>query len=146
MQNSGYNFISNNENYIYTFISVGKKGFIPKLVLFEKLNESEFNLAFGDYDAINAGIDDKIVTNNGDTIKVLTTVVQIIKDFFGHMPTISVYIQGSTPVRTQLYQKIIADNFNEISAIFNIFGIDSENSLEEFDPKKTYQKFKIVKK
>lgn len=146
MQNTGYNFLSNNENYIYTFISEGKRGFIPKLVLFEKLNELEFNLAFGDYDVINATFDDKIVTNNGDTIKVLTTIIQIIKDFFDLNPTFSVYIQGSTPIRTQLYQKIIADNFEEISKLFYIFGIDNEDSLEDFNPQKTYLKFKISKK
>jgi hypothetical protein len=56
----------------YLFISEGPKGRIIKIVLFQNIGENSYNLAFGDF---NGGqVDDEVVSNNRDFVKVLSTV------------------------------------------------------------------------
>jgi len=68
--------------YKFTFISEGKNGKVEKIVLYEEINEGVFNLAFGDKDITTGHINDRIVTNNGDTEKVLATVISTVYTFF----------------------------------------------------------------
>ena len=42
-----------------------------------------YNLAFGDFNEETTEIDDNIITNNGDGIKVLATVVSTLYAFTG---------------------------------------------------------------
>jgi hypothetical protein len=67
--------------YKFTFISEGKNGKVEKIVLYEEINEGVFNLAFGDKDITTGHINDRIVTNNGDTEKVLATVISTVYTF-----------------------------------------------------------------
>jgi hypothetical protein len=67
----------------FEFISEGSKGAIRKLIEFQATTETGFyNLAFGDKDQLTGDINDLAVTNNGDTEKVLTTVVSALYVFF----------------------------------------------------------------
>lgn len=43
-------------------------------------------------------------SNNGNMEAVLATVIKIITHFFKHYPDAKVYVKGSTPARTRLYQ------------------------------------------
>lgn len=63
----------------YHFISVGKKR-IEKVVEFIAIGGNIFNLAFGDL-LPDGSIDDQAVSNNGDIVKVLATVVDLLFDF-----------------------------------------------------------------
>ena len=72
--------------YKFTFISEGKNGKVEKIVLYEEINEGVFNLAFGDKDITTGHINDRIVTNNGDTEKVLATVISTVYTFFDKNP------------------------------------------------------------
>ena len=67
--------------YKFTFISEGKNGKVEKIVLYEEINEGVFNLAFGDKDITTGHINDRIVTNNGDTEKVLANVISTVYTF-----------------------------------------------------------------
>ena len=62
----------------FSFISEGKNGKIEKVIRYEKITDDVFNLGFGDKDPITGKINDKVVTNNGDTEKVLATVVSTV--------------------------------------------------------------------
>ena len=89
----------------FEFISEGNKGAIQKLIEFQATSESEFyNLAFGDKDPLTGDINDLAVTNNGDTEKVLVTVVAALYVFFENYLTAFVYATGSTKTRTRLYR------------------------------------------
>jgi len=69
----------------YTFVSIGKKR-IEKVVDFIPLKPKNFlNLGFGDL-LPNGSIDYSVNSNNGDIIKVLATVVDILRDFTGEYP------------------------------------------------------------
>ena len=69
----------------YRFFSTGKKP-VEKIVEFTPLAiENIYNLGFGDL-LPDGSIDDKANSNNGDIIKVLSTVIYIIKDFTEENP------------------------------------------------------------
>jgi len=66
----------------YEFVSEGPKGRIPKLVQYSPTNLKDvYNLAFGDRDVHTGQINDEIISNNGDSEKVLATVVATIYAF-----------------------------------------------------------------
>lgn len=105
---------------------------------------NHFNLVFGDYDNTKFEINDTVVTNNGDTIKVLGTVIETIQVFFQAYPHA---IRGSTPIRIKLYQKIIRRNWTEIETKFKILAFNNDINKPEFpDFSQEYQCFQISKK
>ena len=142
-----YEYSTDEENLIYGFVSVGSQGTISKIILYETRAYNHFNLAFGDYDETKLEINDKSVTNNGDTIKVLGTVIETIKDFFQAYPHAILDIRGSTTLRTKLYQKIIRDNLVKIETEFKILAFKDDITKPEFpDFSQEYTSFQISKK
>jgi len=90
----------------YIFISTGKKS-IEKVVDFVPLGPGNImNLAFGDL-LPDGTIDDQVNSNNGDIIKVLATVIDILRHFTIQYPKAEIYFEGSTEERTKLYGRII---------------------------------------
>lgn len=124
---------------IFEFVSDGSKGEISKLIEYTETNLKGFyNLAFGDKDETTGRINDHIVTNNGDTEKVLANVVGSVFAFTNKYPEAWVYATGSTKSRTRLYRVGINKYFDEIESVFHIYGELSENWVEfkkeiEFD-------------
>ena len=92
-----YEIIPDESSYKFTFISEGKNGAIEKVILYEELEvKGVFNLGFGDKDPITGGINDRAITNNGDTEKILATVVSTVYTFINKNPTAYIYAEGST--------------------------------------------------
>jgi len=90
---------------VFEFISEGPNGLIRKLIQFQVTNRPDlFNLAFGNNNPETGEIDDLSVSNNGDSEKVLATVVAALYAFFDKHPHAFVYATGSTPARTRLYR------------------------------------------
>jgi hypothetical protein len=87
----------------FEFFSEGKNGKIRKVVVFQKIADGIFNLAFGDKIEETGTLDDKNVSDNGDTEKVLATVVLTIFMFTDKYPDAYIFATGSTPARTRLY-------------------------------------------
>ena len=143
-----YDIIHDETPYIYQFISEGKKGKIYKVVIFQETEtKGFFNLGFGDKD-IETGeeIDDTIVTNNGDTEKVLSTIVGIVFAFTQKFPNVWVYAEGSTPSRNRLYRKGITRFLKQALEDFYIYGLVSEEIMEPFDPNGNYIGFLVYRK
>ena len=66
----------------FEFLSEGPKGHIVKLIQFQEMNLPNIhNLAFGDLNALTGQLDDKQITDNGDSKKVLATVVAAVYAF-----------------------------------------------------------------
>ena len=101
-----YEFKSGDKFLSYTFLSEGSKGKIQKLIQFSLVNQDAlfFNLAFGDKNPETGEIDDVIITDNGDSEKVLATVVAAVYAFCDKFPKAWIYATGSTEARTWLYQ------------------------------------------
>lgn len=91
----------------YSFVSKGRRGVITKIVQFTPTSiNGIFNLAYGDL-LPEGDIDDKANSNNGDMIKVLGTVIEIVKEFTSTKGNIKIVFAGSTAVRTKLYYRIL---------------------------------------
>lgn len=87
----------------FTFVSEGPKGFIEKGIQFQPTEyPGIYNLAFGDLDHLTCQLDDMSISNNGDSDKVLATVIAALYKFFDQHPGTIVYAVGSTPARTRL--------------------------------------------
>ena len=81
----------------FEFTSEGEKGLINKIVRFQPTNlKGLYNLAFGDKDKLTGVIDDKVISNNGDSEKVLATVVATVYAFTDRYPDALIYVTGST--------------------------------------------------
>ncbi len=118
-----YHLKSDNTFTYFEFISVGSNGAIRKMIEFQATSSPNlFNLAFGDKNPETGEIDDLAISNNGDTQKVLGTVVAALYAFFDRNPEAIVYATGSTPARTRLYRMGITKFYEEIQNDFYLYG------------------------
>lgn len=132
----------------YTFRSIGTNGFIPIGVRFTESDDPGiFDLVFG-LILDNGILNDVIRLNNGDSDKILATVVEAIERFTSEYPEKIIWFSGSTPARTRLYRMIISLNLDELRKDFEIFGkIDhSETCWENFEKDRPYVDFTIKRK
>ena len=143
-----YHLKSDNTLTYFEFIRVGSKGAICKMIEFQVTSTSGlYNLAFGDKEPETGELDDLAITNNGDTQKVLGTVVAALYAFFDKNPEALVYATGSTPARTRLYRMGITKFYNEIQNDFYLYGQIGEKLYvfkvgKEYDGFLAQQKFK----
>lgn len=82
-----YNLKAQKELTRFEFISEGPRGAVRKLIEFQTTTvRGIYNLAFGDKDNRTGEIDDLAVSANGDTEKVLATVISAVYVFFDRYP------------------------------------------------------------
>ena len=128
---------------VFEFISEGTKGQIPKLIKYSETNLKDmYNLAFGDKNPETGEIDDKTVSNNGDSEKVLATVVATVYAFSDKYPDSWIFATGSTKARTRLYRMGITRYIVEIKNDFEIFGL-KDNEWEMFHKEVEYDAFLV---
>jgi hypothetical protein len=131
------------DNSIYEFVSKGEKGDIKKVVRYSDTNVKGFiNLGFGDWNEETGKIDDKIVTDNGDSEKVLATVAATLYAFTSQNMDSWIYIKGSSIGRTRLYRMAISKYLTVIQEDFFVLGL-VENSWQPFIKNHEYQGFAI---
>ena len=136
-----YQLKADDELSVYRFVSEGRKGLIPKRIQFTLINQDGiYNLAFGDEHPTSGELDDLIISDNGDSEKVLATVVSAVYAFFDRHPTAWVYLSGSTASRTRLYQMAIAKYLPELAADFAIYG-EHQEEWQAFEKGKSYTAF-----
>lgn len=136
-----YPLASSDKMMTFEFVSEGKKGLIHKIVKYQPTNlKGLYNLAFGDKDPKTGGIDDKVISNNGDSEKVLATVVATVYAFTDKYPDIWVYATGSTKARTRLYRMGISKFLEEVMEDFEILGELNED-WEAFKTDVEYEGF-----
>ncbi len=141
-----YELKSEKSLFLFEFISDGPKGRIQKLVRYSETNlQGVYNLAFGDKDESTGKINDIVISNNGDSEKVLATVVSTIYAFTDKYPESYVYAQGSTHSRTRLYRIGISRYLPEILIDFILYGLLNEE-WEEFKPGNEYEAFLVKRK
>lgn len=142
-----YPFYTDDDFQEYSFFSTGPKGKIKKLVTFTKAQEDPivYNLGFGDENPNTGQVSDLVVSNNEDRNIVLATVASTINTFCDHFGNHFVYIQGSTPSRTRLYQMSINLLWQEISKDFEVYGLYNE-SFTDFKPNMNYDGFLVKRK
>lgn len=130
----------------FEFISLGSKGSFKKRVQYEKTNQQNFyNLAFGDVNVETDDFDDKVVTDNNDTQKVLATVAATVLVFLNKYPNAFIHVKGSTLSRTRLYRIGISNNLEEINKFFTIFGLLEDKNWVIYEKNNNYSAFLIMK-
>lgn len=130
----------------YEFISEGPRGTIRKRIQFTQINvEGVYNLAFGDKDPSTGEIDDLSVSNNGDSEKVLATVVSAVYAFLEHNPEAWIFASGSTRVRTRMYRMGISKFIAEVLADFEVYG-QIADKWYSFEKDKDYDAFLVRRK
>jgi len=141
-----YTYSTEDQLMFFEFTSIGPKGRIRKIVEYSPTTiENVYNLAFGDYDETIDGINDKSVTNNGDSQKVLATVASTVYAFTGRYKNAWVHATGSNTVRTRLYRMGITNNLAEIAEDFFVLGLKNDK-WESFLIGEDYEAFLVTRK
>jgi hypothetical protein len=131
---------------VYEFLSEGPKGKIPKLIKFSETTlKGFFNLAFGDKNIETGEIDDKVVSNNGDSEQVLATVVSAVFAFTDLNKNSWVYATGSNKARTRLYRMGVNKYLDEVEKDFLVFGM-LNGEWEKFEKETDYTAFVVRRK
>ena len=149
MDNSVYKFKLIKRLWSFEFYSEGPKGKIKKVVAFTPYHVNGricFNLCFGDWDETRQMVDDLIITDNKDSLKVLATVADTTMLFTKLYPNSFIYLKGSTPSRTRLYQMGITKYWKEISSLFIVYGYTSNCKWELFLKHNRYDAFLTLRK
>jgi hypothetical protein len=141
-----YEYLTEGKAELFKFTSIGPNGKIKKLVVYSEMLENDiFNLAFGDYNEDTDSIDDKIITNNSDSQKILATVASTLYVFTNKHPNVWVYASGSNKARTRLYRMGITTNLEAILPDFNVFGLQND-IWHEFERGQEYEAFLVKRK
>lgn len=114
MNTEGYN-IDVYDNLFYTFVSIGTNGTVLKGVDFQEIEFGIYNLALLDYQESNESWSDISVTNNGDIIKTMRTVLSIIINFLENNSQYSVVIRANTQIKLLLYNRIFKNYYGNLS-------------------------------
>lgn len=109
------------EKRLYSFISKGKTS-IVKVVQFTPINNDIINLGFGDL-LPDGGLNDKVVSDNGDMKKVFATVIRIVQEFTNEFPHMKIAFAGSTTGRMKLYNRILQTHYSDFYKEFTISGL-----------------------
>lgn len=141
-----YPLASSDKMMTFEFVSEGKKGLINKIVKYQPTNlKGLYNLAFGDKNHKTGEIDDKVISNNGDSEKVLATVVATVYAFTDKYPNAWIYATGSTKARTRLYRMGISRFIDDVSQDFEILG-ELNDDWEKFKHNIEYAGFLVRRK
>ena len=146
MELDKYELKSGERLEVYEFISVGPNGRITKLVQYTPTNYKDlYNLGFGDKNADTGDINDNVISNNGDSEKVLATVLATLYAFTDDHRDVLVYATGSTKSRTRLYRMGITKYLEEGKLDFEIYG-EIDEGWEEFKRDVDYNAFLVKRK
>jgi hypothetical protein len=146
MIDNRYELEISNDFKTFEFVSEGSKGSIVKLVSYNEINiKGYYNLGFGDKDMETGFVSDLIVTNNGDSKRVLQTVAATLYTFTEMNKEAIVIATGSTEARTRLYRMGITNNLEFIERDFFIFGLNNKK-WEIFMKNIAYSAFLVYRK
>ena len=141
-----YPLASSDSLMTFEFVSEGPKGLIHKLVRYQPTNLKDiYNLAFGDKDHTTGNIDDTVISNNGDSEKVLATVVATVYAFTDKYPNVWIYATGSTKSRTRLYRMGITKFLSEVNEDYEVLG-ELNDEWEVFTKDVEYEGFLVRRK
>lgn len=128
----------------YVFQSEGNMGTIWKGIVFTQIEDNIWNLAFGDI--VDNDINDSVVSNNYDFVKLFGTIAKAVYLFSAQYPQRMIYIEPYDDKRKRLYNHIFRRNYKDIGIIFHIRGILSTKIEEDYSPEIIYDYFRLTRK
>ena len=132
------------EHQLFAFVSEGINGDIYKLIAFTPTDDGKWNLGFGDWQD-NGDVDDRVMTNNHDVVKVIGTVAKVTYDFFKKYPDAVVVIDPVDEKRKRLYNFVFQRHYAFISNDFHIIG-EKNRVSEVYSTVKMYDLFELFLK
>jgi hypothetical protein len=127
MKNAPYPFTSI-DGRTFFFTSKGKTD-ITKVVEFTPTDgENLINLGFGDV-MPEGNFDDLVISDNGDLVKVMTTIVHIVLHFTTQFPYSKIIFTAGSPARMYLYNRILDNYYPEFKKVFVITVFIYHNSF-----------------
>jgi hypothetical protein len=141
MIENAYNYYSSGNKTQFVFQSHGPKGKIVKVIRFEFANENRWNLGFGDFK--RGKIETGELSNNGDMVKVLTTVALATLDFLEEYPDRIIEIRPIDEKRKKIFNLIFIRRWEQIQRKAGIIGIKG-NDRERYSPNEFYDSFEIT--
>lgn len=138
-----YFYVDSDDKTEYYFQSEGPQGKIMKKIIFTSIEEDLWNLAFGDLK--NGEIDDSVISNNHDIVRVFNTIAKMVYEFSNKYPTRHIKIEPVDEKRKRLYNNIFRRNYQDINDTFDIIGV-IDNISEDYLPEKNYDIFKLNRK
>lgn len=139
-----YPYYPSKNKLMFIFRSEGSKGTINKLIIFTReKRKNDWNLAFGDLKEDD--IDDLVISNNQDAMKIIRTVAKATLEFLEIYPKSKIFINPVDEKRKKLYNHIFRRHFKEMHAIFKIVGRIGK-SKEVYKPTSFYDSFTITLK
>lgn len=141
-----YPLESDHDHLIFEFESIGPQGKVRKVIQYSESDiPNFFHLGFGDLNLATGEVDDLVVTNNGDTLKILATVASTVYVFTKNYPEAWVYAIGSNDARTRLYRIGISKYIKAIQNDFEIYGLKGTTWVP-FRKEEDYLAFLITRK
>jgi hypothetical protein len=135
-----YPYFPIKDKLIFGFFSEGVKGVFFKVIIFTLEEDGKWNLAFGDWE--NNDLDDKVMTNNQDVVRVIGTVAKVTYVFFANYPNAVVIIKPVDEKRKKLYNIVFRRHYEVIKNDFNIIAFVGDES-EVYAPNKMYDIFEL---
>ncbi len=142
MKGEGYTINPSLDLTTYYFKSIGIKGEITKVIAFQPIGESVWNLSFGDGDSED--FDDEVISNNHDVRSVMQTIANAVHTFSEAFPDRKIAIRPVDEKRKRLYNGIIRRKEVEIISNFSIYGL-IQRRFEPYDSQKDYDGFLIIR-
>jgi hypothetical protein len=136
-----YPYVQVQGELVYVFRSKGINGVIKKIVIFTPTQKNKWNLAFGDWQ--NNDVDDKVMTNNHDVVKVIGTVAKITYDFFKKNPDAVIIVKPVDEKRKKLYNIVFQRHYLTITNDFKISARKEGHRKVVYSPKKMYDNFEL---
>lgn len=138
-----YPLFANETREIFTFESIGPKGRIAKIIVFDLLQGNVWNLGFGDQLADDW--DDAAISNNGDIVRVISTVAQAALDFSERWPERRILINPVDEKRKRFYNTIFKRRYHEITQVFEVKGWIKQG-IYLYAPERSFDLFLLTRK
>ncbi len=138
-----YQYLSAFNSTWFIFESRGPAGIITKVVVYEQKDALRWNLGFGDL--VDGEIDDAVISNNSDLVRVISTVAKTVYEFSETHPGRIIFIEPVDEKRGKLYNLIFKRKLAEIEQTFVIEGWIGKNK-EPFNASREYEAFELSRK
>ena len=90
-------------------------------------------------------IDDAVVSNNADLVKIMNTIASTLYSFTEQYPGSKVYIEPVDKKRSNLYHHIFRRRFGEIQPLFIIKGLTA-GGWKDYLPGNHYLAFELERR
>jgi len=143
MIRESYSLIANENREVFAFESIGPRGRIAKIVVFDLVEGNVWNLGFGDRH--DGDWDDEAISNNGDLVRVISTVAQAALQFSDRWPERRILISPVDEKRKRLYNTIFKRRHHEILQTFEVVGLTAQG-VRLYEPDIFFHLFLLTRK